>query len=92
MSRRLANPGEPLPVFAPIRSWAGQGDLAEWLATVLQLDGAALRAEIDAGRALLLLDGLDELQAISYGTAAQDPRQAFLQALKGVGHTPLVVT
>ena len=92
VARRLANPGEPLPVFAPIRSWAGQGDLAEWLATVLQLDGAALRAEIDGGRALLLLDGLDELQGISYGTSVQDPRQAFLRALGGVGHTPLVVT
>ncbi len=60
---RLTHPANPLPVYAPLASWDSKGDLVEWLVQATGLDSAALRTEIVANRALLVLDGLDEMAA-----------------------------
>ena len=66
---RLENPGAPLPIVGRIAGWAAAGSppLVTWLANGVGLVADAKR-EISEGRALLLLDGLDELSpGLKYG-------------------------
>ena len=58
---RLIHPAAPLPVYAPLSSWDGKTELSDWLASTIEVDATTLRREIDAKRALLILDGLDEM-------------------------------
>jgi hypothetical protein len=96
--KRLENPSLPLPILAPIATWDSQKQtpLADWLAEAIPMlkreDVAHL---VDAGNALLMLDGLDELggereegdsnpfpasPASGGGERRRyDPRQRFLQ-------------
>lgn len=85
---RLDDPTQPLPLFGLVATWNPKirPPLSDWLAESHNLDPNLLRAEIDAGHTLLLLDGLDELRAIddpAVGTQRDapettDPRRDFL--------------
>jgi HEAT repeat protein len=93
VTRRLADPGALLPVYVPIRTWDGKGDLVAWMAAAADLEPETLRMAVVAERALLLLDGLDELRQVSLrADASEDPRLAFLRATTELGRTPMVVT
>jgi len=86
---RLSDPSQPLPLFARISGWDSQAQtpLHEWLAAMHNLDAGALRGLIDDGKALLLLDGLDELGSRRPVDPKKpdgeqyDPRERFLQML-----------
>ncbi|MBN2305043.1 MAG: HEAT repeat domain-containing protein [Anaerolineae bacterium] len=86
VARRLADPTHLLPVLAPIALWDSDRHptLADWLVQAippLKDDIAAILAQ---GRALLLLDGLDELgdeREDSKTKELYDPRLRFLHAL-----------
>jgi HEAT repeat protein/GTPase SAR1 family protein len=62
VARRLDDPTQPLPVMAILSAWPSHDPppLAEWLAEINKyIEG--IDTQINAGEALLLLDGLDEL-------------------------------
>ncbi len=70
--KRLENPALPLPITAPISTWDGKTSLEDWLARqVLLLKKDDLVRLIDEGKALLALDGLDELGAVREETILQ---------------------
>jgi HEAT repeat protein len=94
---RMADPATALPVYAEIASWDGKADLVDWLASEVELDPRQLSREIEDGRALLVLDGLDELPDAGVDPASPDgPRRdyriAFLDLLSQCPRTPIVVT
>ncbi len=79
--RRRQNVNAPLPVLGLIATWDGHSALADWLA---QSYGAphGVAALIRDGRALLLLDGLDELPPDSAEVNGQrNLRQRFIERL-----------
>jgi HEAT repeat protein len=87
---RLEDPTRPLPLFGLIPTWnpETQPPLAEWLAETYGLDKAAVQHEVEQGRALLLLDGLDELgrereirDKDENVIERYDPRLRFIKAL-----------
>jgi hypothetical protein len=91
---RLHDPSKPLPLIARIATWNAkeQTPLPAWLASYTTLSPDVVQRELDAGRALLLLDGLDELGTTqtdevwdSTGekkvTVSFDPRPRFLAQL-----------
>jgi hypothetical protein len=84
----------PLPVYAAIHTWDGQEDLYEWLASESGLDLVVLRDLIEQQRALLLLDGLDELQPGVGKSSIQrdDKRVAFVERLDDFGQTSMLLT
>ena len=92
ITERLADPRDLLPVFAPIRTWDGQTDLVTWLAGVTELAQEALLQELDGGRVLLLLDGLDELRGSGLSTSDNPLRASFMRELQKFGGTATVVT
>lgn len=83
--RRLDDVSRPLPVLAPIVAWDAyrKPSLGAWLSG----GGSELRQVIEDGRALLLLDGLDELGSErpldpdNPNGPTFDPRAAFIEAL-----------
>lgn len=93
VTRRLAGHDAPLPVVAPVSTWASDPPepLAAWLARVVPPLGDAVAGELAAGNALLLLDGLDELGDSRHDSAgrAYDPRPLFLDALPPTGRVVL---
>lgn len=83
---RLQDPTQPLPLFGLVPLWDAekQPALADWLAESNDLDVDRVRAEIEAGRALILLDGLDELGGERENEKTKehyDPRVRLLEAL-----------
>lgn len=85
VSRRLSDPAQPLPLIASIGTWdpIECPPIAAWLSKVIHQDGIA--EVIQEGRAVLLLDALDELGAEREdpNTKARfDPRLRFLAALQ----------
>ncbi|MBZ0298291.1 MAG: HEAT repeat domain-containing protein [Anaerolineae bacterium] len=84
---RLEDPTKPLPLFGLIPTWnpETQPPLADWLAETYGLDKATVQQEIEQGRALLLLDGLDELgrerpiDPTKPGGEKYDPRLRFIK-------------
>ncbi|MBL8156518.1 MAG: TIR domain-containing protein, partial [Anaerolineae bacterium] len=95
---RRDDPSEPLPVFARIAGWdsRSQTPLHDWLTAIYpELNALALQSEIEAGRALLLLDGLDELGSRRPNDPEHpeqgdyDPRERFLTALPAIGRVIL---
>ena len=92
ITERLADPKGLLPVFAPIRSWDGHTDLVTWLAGVTELAREGLLEELEGGRVLLLLDGLDELRGSGLSTSDNTLRASFMRELQKLGGTPAVVT
>jgi hypothetical protein len=91
VAQRLDDPTRPLPVLAPIAAWDAKAapPLAEWLGALIPPLSANIATLLADGRALLLLDGLDELGAGREGDEqgqAQkegdgDPRLAFAALL-----------
>jgi hypothetical protein len=83
VAERLEQPDKPLPILVPIVTWnaEAQTPLDEWLAqavTMLKDDVAGILRE---GKALLLLDGLDELGAEREDSKTKekyDPRLRFM--------------
>jgi len=87
---RLNDPSLPLPLFNLVPTWDAekQTPLHEWIAETHGLDTNIVRQQIDSGRALLLLDGLDELtqeRVIRDDDGATiekyDPRSRFLEII-----------
>jgi hypothetical protein len=108
-SERLADPTAPLPLYGLLAMWDSlkQTPLAEWLGNSDKLlTSDQVRAVMDAGKALLLLDGLDEMgsdrieKQISEVTKETeekevhyDPRKRFLSVLKAqLGQNHALVT
>jgi HEAT repeat protein len=92
VAERLEQPDKPLPILVPIVTWnaEAQTPLAEWLAgavTMLKDDVAGILRE---GKALLLLDGLDELGAEREDGKTKekyDPRLRFMSAVQPLSPT-----
>ncbi|MCD4687568.1 MAG: toll/interleukin-1 receptor domain-containing protein [Anaerolineae bacterium] len=93
VAARQSDPSLPLPVLGQIATWDShaQTPLVHWLAdAILALERDDLAALVKAGRALLLLDGLDELGAEREEDDPDnpdekrryDPRQRFMAALQ----------
>lgn len=110
-SERLADPAAPLPLYGLLAMWNSlkQTPLAEWLGNSDRLlTPDQVRGVMDAGKALLLLDGLDEMggnrtekqKIINKVTRTTeeievhyDPRKRFLNALKAqLGQNHALVT
>jgi hypothetical protein len=90
VARRLENPQEPLPLVARLSDWSGADELAiaAWLADILHLDPDAVSREVERGRTLLLLDGLDELVGADQ---RGDVRLRLIDAINGLPKTNRVV-
>jgi hypothetical protein len=92
VAERLEQTDKPLPVLVPIVTWnaEAQTPLAEWLAgavTMLKDDVAGILRE---GKALLLLDGLDELGSEREEKETKekyDPRLRFMSAVQPLSPT-----
>jgi len=92
-NERLANVNALLPIYAPIRTWNGSQPLVEWISNSSGLNSTKIQAEIGSGRALLLLDGLDELASDTNSTTDEyDWRAKFIRQLTEFGTTPLLIT
>ncbi|MBZ0279917.1 MAG: TIR domain-containing protein [Anaerolineae bacterium] len=94
---RLEDSKALLPVYAPITRWDGSTLLVEWLAKEANLPVEALRTEIEAGHALLLLDGLDELpdevaDPSKPMSRPRDYRVDFMHVLAMIPKTPTLIT
>lgn len=63
VASRLENPDQPLPLLVPISRWPSDQPVifSEWISGLLKLSEKQVSELLDAGRCLLLLDGLDEL-------------------------------
>jgi hypothetical protein len=68
VASRLADRNKPLPIFARVADWDGKTRLVDWLAGQVPIKRDDLAALIEGGKALLALDGLDEL-----GGEREDP-------------------
>lgn len=83
-NRRLENPNEALPLLGICATWdaATRPALAAWLCEGGDLNPLDIEQLIHSGKALLLLDGLDELGAGESDTNGaddqDDPRALFL--------------
>lgn len=90
VAKRLEDPTQPLPLIAPIATWdvVKTPSLVDWLSQqirVLKMDDLA--RVIESGKALLLLDGLDELGAEREDPETKerfDPRLRFIEMLSNV--------
>jgi hypothetical protein len=91
---RLHDPTKPLPLIARIATWNAKEQtlLPTWLASFTTLSPDVVQRDLDAGRTLLLLDGLDELGSTQIDeswdstsekkvTVSYDPRPRFLAQL-----------
>lgn len=90
ITARLDDPAQPLPLLGVVAAWDSEAypSIPNWLTLSLRdLDANAAKREIAAGRALLLLDGLDELGSERPADPNQpdgekyDPRVRFTSAL-----------
>jgi HEAT repeat protein len=87
--RRIQDVNQPLPILATLPTWKHRDNqsLTEWLATSYGAPKDAARL-IEEGRALLLLDGLDELGSESpldpnnLNSEKYDPRKRLIERLR----------
>jgi hypothetical protein len=93
---RLTNPAAPVPLLARLSTWGGspQQSLIPWLASQIPLlSTAVIDRLLTAKRALLLLDGLDEVRWRRPEKPAPlegDPRRTLLELIPD--ELPLVIT
>lgn len=79
---RLDDPRAPIPILASIQSWDGT-PLIDWL-TKYPFTPPDARRLIEEGRAILFIDGLDELTDMSVTSGADDQyalHRAFMQQI-----------
>jgi hypothetical protein len=101
ITTRLSDPEKPLPILGLVSSWDSQAQtpLAAWLAAgYADLNASTISQLIESGRAMLLLDGLDELGSErpidpnKPDGAKYDPRLRFVhmmaESLSGNGDVP----
>lgn len=94
VAARLEDPTLPLPILVPISTWDAQKQtpLLEWLAAAVPaLKRDDLAHLLDSKRALLLLDGLDELGNEREDPQTHefyDPRLRFIETVVGAGFKP----
>lgn len=86
--KRMENPSAPLPILGIIPDWIKQekSSLVDWLAESFSAP-LNTKALLESGKALLLLDGLDELGSEREDAKTKeiyDPRLRFMQALERV--------
>ena len=85
VARRLMAPEEPLPIVAPIAQWDPQERLTleAWVDRLIPTLHERVGHLLAAGRALLLLDGLDELGGERQDSDGKsyDPRSRFLEII-----------
>lgn len=92
ISARLNDRSKPLPLFGLVPTWDAekQTPLHEWLSAPFGLDKDIVKGIIEQGKAILLLDGLDELgreQEVKDqdGTPiTYDPRLRFVNILPSI--------
>jgi DNA polymerase III delta prime subunit len=99
VAKRLEDPTQPLPLLAPIATWDAQQKtpLVDWLVSQIPaLKRDDIHKVIDEGKALLLLDGLDELGAEREEKTTKekfDPRVRVMEMLAPhLLHNPLIVS
>lgn len=93
--QRLSDPKSLLPIYAMIASWDGKTEFFSWLSRESELEQVRLMEEIQAGRVLLLLDGLDEQQVIDIlipHPSKRDYRIEFVRMLQSIPQTPCLLT
>jgi hypothetical protein len=83
LARRLDDPREPLPLVGRVADWemAGMPALPNWLAESVGYPTDVVLQAFEQGRALLLLDGLDELSG-AIDAHSKSPRERFIGALE----------
>jgi HEAT repeat protein len=96
-NERLADSTALLPIYVSIRHWTGETNFFQWLGNETILDAKHVEQEVEAGRALLLLDGLDELSGDIGGnetrkSSSADNRVEFLRLISDAISTPVVVS
>src|SRR5262249_3246863 len=94
--RSLENPSAAIPLLPRLSTWHGSShhSFTDWLANEVRLLASGLITRLlDSGRALLLLDGLEEVRwrkREPAETPEPDPRHELLKLIpRGV---PLVIT
>lgn len=92
---RLANPSAPLPIYAPLTSWDGKCEIADWLADATGINVVALHREIADKRVLFIFDGLDEMtversDSFEENSKSRDFRLEFFKKLKPLEISTLV--
>ena len=94
VNRRLADPNAMLPLFAPIRLWQPGSSLVSFLVDVTGITEKDIDTLIDSNRAILILDGLDELPR----RYDEDERVLFMRMISdfmeipALRETPTIVT
>lgn len=82
---RLNDVEQPFPLIAPIATWDKTStSLADWLSKLTLLDKNQIEDVLTKGKAILLLDGLDELGGRSKKEEEDkivDPREDFLHLI-----------
>lgn len=87
VAKRLEDVDQPLPLLAPVSTWDSQNApaISDWLATQIHALKTGVIAEtIQSGKALLLLDGLDELgsrREDEQTKESYDPRLRFIERI-----------
>src|SRR5262249_5942300 len=87
VARRLEDPSTPLPVVVPVVAWdsSRRPDMETWIAEIVPLLADRIGDTLSRGKALLILDGLDELGARLEdprpNDADPDPRSLFLRTI-----------
>lgn len=89
VARRLQDPSSPLPVVVPIAAWDQdrRPDMKAWIAEVVPSLANRVNDVLSPGKALLVLDGLDELgdrlKNPRPDDTDRDPRSLFLGIIRG---------
>jgi TIR domain/NACHT domain len=89
VARRLQDPSSPLPVVVPIAAWDQdrRPDMKAWIAEVVPPLANRVNDVLSPGKALLVLDGLDELgdrlKNPRREDTDRDPRSLFLGIIRG---------
>jgi len=83
VARRLENREAPLPVLARVPTWDPEEkqSMSAWIAGLAPTFGTAVSTLVIDGKALLLLDGLDELTGERKKADEADPKQEFIRIL-----------